>query len=388
MNENIVKTDWNGKEIWLVKTAHVSKNSLEDAQNTLNEVKPDAVCIELDEERYDSMTASDRWENTDITQIIKENKTGLLLVNTILASFQKRMADKLDTNAGGEMKAGIEYAKDNNIPLVLADRNVKNTFSRIWNSLSLFEKAKLLTAIIFSIFDNEEISEEDLEALKEADALEAALAEVGKTFPKVKEILVDERDAYLSYKIKNAPGNRIVAIIGAAHCNGILNDFKNDYDLKELEKVPPKSKTTSYLKWLLPILLILIVGYTLFINYDLALKQLSSWLIWNSSLAALAALLCGAHIQTIIISFLMAPLTSLSPILAVGWFAGLSEAKIDSPKVKDFENIAYDITTFKGFRHNKVMKILMVVIMTNLFSTIGTFISGIDILATFIGIFK
>ena len=254
--------------------------------------------------------------------------------------------------------------------------------------MSLFEKAKLLTAIIFSIFDNEEISEEDLEALKEADALEAALAEVGKTFPKVKEILVDERDAYLSYKIKNAPGNRIVAIIGAAHCNGILNDFKNDYDLKELEKVPPKSKTASYLKWLLPILLILIVGYTLFINYDLALKQLSSWLIWNSSLAALAALLCGAHIQTIIISFLMAPLTSLSPILAVGWFAGLSEAKIDSPKVKDFENIAYDITTFKGFRHNKVMKILMVVIMTNLFSTIGTFISGIDILATFIGIFK
>ena len=78
MNENIVKLNYKDKEIYLVKTAHVSKNSLEDAQNTLNEVKPDAVCIELDEERYDSMTANDRWENTDITQIIKENKTKII----------------------------------------------------------------------------------------------------------------------------------------------------------------------------------------------------------------------------------------------------------------------------------------------------------------------
>ena len=259
MNENIVKVRYEDKDIYLVRTAHVSKNSVEDVKSCIEEVGPDAICIELDEDRYKRMEDVDSYRDQDIAKVIKEKRVGFLLVNIILSSFQRRMARSLDTDTGGEMMEGIRQSKERNIPLVLADRPIRTTFSRIWNKLGFSEKVKLLTTIVSSVFDNEEISEEELAALKESDALEAALNEVGKQFPIMKKILVDERDAYLSHKIKNAPGKKIVAIIGAAHTKGIIDNLENDTDITALEDVSKKKGLGSLIKWLIPALIIFMI---------------------------------------------------------------------------------------------------------------------------------
>ena len=384
MNENIVKLNYKDKEIYLVKTAHVSKNSINDVKECIGEVKPDSICIELDEDRYKKISDPDKWSDTDIVKIIKEKKVGFLLVNLILASFQRRMAINMDSNSGGEMLEGIKQAKELNVPLVLADRPIKTTFSRIWNSLGLYEKSKLLVSIIGSIFDDEEISEEDLQALKEADALDAALNEVGKEFPNVKKILVDERDAYLSSKIKNAPGKKIVAIIGAAHAGGIERNLDKDIDINELNVVKKKKGISSIIKWLIPIAIISIIIYTLWSNRDAGLSQIKSWILWNGTLSALGTLLAFGHPLSILTAFVMAPITSLNPLLAAGWFAGIVEAMIRKPKVKDFENLGEDTNTLKGFWKNRVTRILLIVVFANVFSSIGTFISGLDIFTTFL----
>lgn len=384
MNENIVKLNYKDKEIYLVKTAHVSKNSINDVKECIGEVKPDAICIELDEDRYKKISDPEKWSDTDIVKVIKEKKVGFLLVNLILASFQRRMAINMDSNSGGEMLEGIKQAKELNVPLVLADRPIKTTFSRIWNSLGLYEKSKLIVSIIGSIFDDEEISEEDLQALKEADALEAALNEVGKEFPNVKKILVDERDAYLSSKIKNAPGKKIVAIIGAAHAGGIERNLDKDIDINELNVVKKKKGIGTVIKWLIPIAIISIIIYTLWSNRDAGLSQIKSWILWNGTLSAIGTLLAFGHPLSILTAFVMAPITSLNPLLAAGWFAGLVEAMIRKPKVKDFENLGEDTNTLKGFWKNRVTRILLIVVFANVFSSIGTFISGLDIFTTFL----
>lgn len=384
MNENIVKLNYKDKEIYLVKTAHVSKNSINDVKECIGEVKPDSICIELDEDRYKKISDPEKWSDTDIVKIIKEKKVGFLLVNLILASFQRRMAINMDSNSGGEMLEGIKQAKELNVPLVLADRPIKTTFSRIWNSLGLYEKSKLLVSIIGSIFDDEEISEEDLQALKEADALDAALNEVGKEFPNVKKILVDERDAYLSSKIKNADGKKIVAIIGAAHAGGIERNLDKDIDINELNVVKKKKGIGTVIKWLIPIAIISIIIYTLWSNRDAGLSQIKSWILWNGTLSAIGTLLAFGHPLSILTAFVMAPITSLNPLLAAGWFAGLVEAMIRKPKVKDFENLGEDTNTLKGFWKNRVTRILLIVVFANVFSSIGTFISGLDIFTTFL----
>ncbi len=388
MNENIVSLNYGEKEILLVKTAHVSKNSVEDVVRCFEEFDPDCVCIELDEQRYASITDKDRWRNSDLVEIIKKKQVAYLLVNTILASFQRRMAKQMDSQSGAEMMKGIELANTHEKTLVLADRPIKLTFSRIWAKLSTGERVKLITAIISSIFDDEEISEEELQELKNADALETALKEVGKQFPMVKEVLVDERDAYLTDKIRNAPGKKIMAIIGAAHAAGIERNLHKEIDTNALEVVPERKGIGKILKWVLPALLIGIVVYTLIQNRDAGISQIKSWILWNGSLSAIGVLLARGHILSALIAFIMAPLTSLNPLLAAGWFAGIAEAKLRKPKVKDFEDIAEDTSTFKGFFKNGVTRVLLVVVFANVFSTVATFISGLDIVRYFIDLFR
>ncbi|MBQ9424531.1 MAG: TraB/GumN family protein [Erysipelotrichaceae bacterium] len=384
MSENIVKLEYQDKEIYLVKTAHVSKTSVEDVRSCIEEIQPDAICIELDEQRYASLEDPDKWRNTDIIEIIKQKQVGFLMVNLILSSFQRKIAKSLGSKTGGEMSEGIAQAKERNIPLILADRPIKQTFSRIWNKLSTSERVKMLTGIIGSLFEDEDITEEDLAKLKEADALEAAISEIAKEFPTVKEVLVDERDQYLTQKIKTAPGKKIVAIIGAAHSLGISRYIDQDFDLEELEKVEKKKGLSSYIKYMVPAAIILLIIATIIKNRDLGLSQIHSWVLWNGGLSALGVLCALGHPLSILTAFVMSPITSLNPLLASGWFAGIVEAMIRKPKVRDFEDLNEDVSTVKGFWKNRVTRTFMVVIFANLFSSIGTFVSGIDIVKKFI----
>ena len=377
MNENIIKIDYQDKQIYLVKTAHVSKNSVADVDECVNEINPDSICIELDQDRYNKLTEPEKWRETDIIKVIKDKQVGFLLVNVLLSSFQKRMAKTMDSTSGAEMLEGIKLSKEKNINLVLADRSIKTTFARIWNKLTSKEKFKLLYGAIGSIFEDEEITEEDIAKLKEADALEAALLDIGKQFPTVKQVLVDERDQYLCDKIRKAPGKKIVAIIGAAHSGGIVRNIdNNNIDCKALDTVEKKEVTTSkILKYALPIILIGIIGYSIYKNKDVGLAQLNSWILWRGGLSGLGALLAGGHLLTILTAIVSSPI-SISP----GWFAGIVEATIRKPKVKDFEDISEDTASLKGFWKNRVTRTLLVVIFTNLFAKLGRFISTIDII--------
>ena len=389
MNENIVKLEYQDKEIYLIKTAHVSKNSVSDVDEAFNEINPDSVCIELDKARYDSlMSKDDKWKDQDIVKVIKDGKVGYLMVNIILGSFQKRMAKSLDTKSGGEMMEGIKLANENHKNLVLSDRSVNTTFGRVWNSLTLIEKSKLLATIISSIFDKEEISEEELASLKEADALDAALKEVAKEFPNVKKTLVDERDKYLAQKIKTAPGKKIIAIIGAAHSLGIEKYLNEDVNTEELEKVIKKKGIGTILKWAIPLGILFMLLYTIFTNLSTGLDQLKSWVLWNGTAGALGTLICLGHPLSALVAFIAAPFTSLNPLLSAGLFSAITEVSIRKPKVRDFESLADDTETVKGFWKNRVTRILMIFIFTNIFSSIATFISGAGILKTFIDIFK
>ena len=384
MYENVVKLNYKDEEIYLVKTAHVSKNSVEDVKGCIETVQPDSICIELDCQRYEKLKHPDDWRNSDIVKIIKEKQVGFLLVNVILSSFQKRIAKSMDSSSGAEMMEGIRQAEERNIPLVMADRPIKTTFSRIWYQLSASEKVKVLTGIISSIFEDEDISEEDIARLKEADALEAALLEIGKEFPTVKRVLVDERDQYLCDRIRNAPGKKTVAIIGAVHAGGIERNLNSEIDTNQLDIVEKKKGFGSFLKYAIPAIIVGIILYTIITNRDIGLQQLRSWILWNGGLSALGVLCALGHPLSILTAFVMAPLTSLNPLLASGWFAGIVEASIRKPKVKDFEDIAEDTASLKGFWKNRVTRTLLVVVFANLFSSIGTFISGIDVVRRFI----
>lgn len=379
MEENIVRLQYKDKEIILVKTAHVSKQSAELVKEVIDTELPDSVCIELDKDRYQSITNPNNWQNTDIVSVIKEKRVGFLLVNLILSSYQKRIAKQLNTNVGQEMLQGIESAREHNARLVMADRKIQTTFMRIWRTMSLMDKLKLLWTLIGSFSEEEEITEQDLQELLQEDMLESAIFGIKNTFPKVGKVLLEERDQYLAYKIKTAPGKKIVAVLGAAHVPGVTKEIYLEQDIKELDTVPTKSFLSKAVGWIIPALIIGLLIYSFIVNFQTGMQQLGNWILWNGGLAALFTALVFGHPLSILTAFLAAPISSLNPLLACGWFAGLVEATIRKPTVKDVQNAGNDITSFKTAFNNRFIKALLVVIMANLGSTIGTFVAGFDL---------
>ena len=364
------------REILIVGTAHVSKHSAELVARTIESEKPDTVCVELCDSRYQAISQKDRWRDMDIVKVIKEKKTFLLLANLLLASFQKRIARQLDIQPGQEMIQAIDSAKTLNAAVCPVDRDIRITLSRTWRMMRFRDKIKLFIEFIGSAVQTPDIRQEDIERMKQADALESILADVEKELPALRDILIDERDQYLAQKIRTAPGKKIVAVVGAGHVPGIQKYWHQDIDTARLEVLPPKGKLNKALKWILPaVILMFIAGGFYAGGFHTGADMVKWWFLANGILAGAGAMAAFAHPLTIISSVLAAPLTSLNPMIAAGWVSGLVEAVFRKPRVKDLESLADDILSIKGFWRNKVTRILLVVVFTNLGSALGTFVA-------------
>ncbi len=386
-NENIHYIELDGKQIILIGTAHVSPKSVDDVKEVIQAEHPDTVCIELCESRYQNISDNDRWKNTNITKIIKDGQALLLLVNLILSSYQKRLAQQFNIKPGQEMLQGIASAKEVGAELCLADRDIQTTMMRLWRSIGLWGKMKLFFQLIISMFIDEEISEQEMEKMKSGDMLSSALEDLAQSFPHIKSILIDERDQYLAQKIKETAGDKVVAVLGAGHIPGIKKELAQEHDMAKLSLVPPPSKVTKTVAWAIPVLILALIISTFSVDKAAGIDQMAAWIIWNGSLSALGALLAFAHPFAILTAFVVSPISSLNPLLAAGWFAGLTEAIIRKPKVEDFENIAEDINSVRGFWNNKVTHILLVVALANVGSSLGAMFGGIEVVRHFINTF-
>lgn len=375
-SNDIHRLEYGEKEIILLGTAHVSQKSVDLVKEVIAEEKPDTVCVELCKSRFQALTKKQQWQDTDLLKVIKEKKSVFLLANFMLASIQKKIGKKLGIKPGEEMAQAIKSAETSGSEIHLSDRDIRTTLSRAWRTVTLWGKLKLMAQFAFSIAGADEISEEEVEKLKNKDMLETLLSEIGEFQPQLKKILIDERDQYLAEKIRTAPGEKIVAVVGAGHVPGIKALWKSRIDMKELEEMPPKGNMGTIMKWGLPAVIIALVSYGFFMaGAEAVTEMFKIWLFANILLAGAGAALAFAHPLTILTAAAASPITSLNPMLAAGWFAGVVQVFISKPKVRDFESLQDDISSVKGFWHNKITRILMVVVFTNLGSALGAWIA-------------
>lgn len=368
-----------GRKLYLLGTAHVSRQSVDDVKTCVAALHPDVIGIELCQPRYEGFRNPDRWKQTNLFQVIRQGKALFLLAQLLLQSFYRRLGDQLETEPGAEMMEGARQADATGARLELIDRRIDLTLKRTWRHLSFLQKCRMAWMLISSLFASDDISAEDVEALKSRDQMDSMMGAMGEQFPAVKRVLIDERDMYLAERLRRLPPESsrvILAVVGAGHVPGIVRNLGETRDLTALEALPPPTAWARLWPWLLPAAVVALVAWGFWQGgAERAIDSMAVWCAVNAACAALGCLLALPHPLTLLVAALAAPITSLNPTIAAGWVAGLAEVWLRPPAVKDFESLPADMLGFRSFVRNPVMRILLVVVLTNLGSTVGTLVA-------------
>lgn len=382
----------NGKKITLIGTAHVSRESIDEVTETIRTLNPDCICVELDDKRSDTLQNQEKYQELDIISVLKKKQGFLLLANLILASYQRRMGANLGVKPGEEMLAAINTAKEINSLAVMVDRPIQTTLRRAWAKNSLWGKCKLLAALLTSAFSKEEVSSSEIESLKTGNEMDSMMDELSDYMPVIKQVLIDERNEYMAHKIWNCPGTNVVAVLGAGHLPGVeealiqISKDESKTDMEEISQVPGKSVSGFIATWSIPAIIVgLIVAGFIYGGVRLGTTMIRSWIIANAGPAGIGALIAAAHPLTILVSMLSAPITSLCPFIGVGFVAGIVQAFIVKPKVRDMETLQDDVNNLKGWYKNRILRVLLVLLLSSLGSSIGTFVGFGDIVSKFFG---
>ncbi len=376
MKEEIIRTKFEGKEIILVGTAHISQESIELVKKTIEKENPDVVGVELDSNRLKQLRSRSKWREMDLFQVMRSGQSYLLLLNLLLAGIQKKFGENVGVKPGAEMVAAVDAAENAGAHIELLDRDIAITMKRAFAEMGFIEKIKLFIGLLMSFFGEEEIlSREKVEELKDKDILSELMEQLGKEMPKTKKVLVDERDLFIANKILSADARKIVAVVGIGHIKGIQRFLDRKREIRSISRIPKRANYFEILKYLFPVLFIAIVGLGLYYKgFDTVVEILVIWIAVNGTLAALGAMAAKAHWKAILAAFLAAPLTSLHPALAAGWFAGLVELRERCPRISDFESLN-ELKNLPDFYNNRVSHVLLVAALANLGSALGTFIA-------------
>ncbi len=373
-----------GRQIVLVGTAHVSRESVDLVREVIEKERPDCVCIELDAQRFKALSQPQRWESLDLKQVIRHKQLAPLFANLVIASYQKKLGGALGVAPGAELLEAARVAEERGIPIALCDRDVRVTLRRAWASMGLWNKAKLLAALIGSVAERPELDEAELRRIRDQDVVSELMRELGEAMPPLKTALIDERDAYLARKILDAEGERIVAVVGAGHVEGIRRELleRREVDLDAISEIPPVGALAKWIGWGVPCLILgALVGIGVQHGARVAGANLAYWIVANGVPTTIGAALALAHPVVIVSAFAVAPVTSLIPVIGAGYVLAFLQAWLAPPMVREFEHVAADLPVPGRWWSSRLLRIFLVFLLTTLGSLLGTCAGGTEIVS-------
>ena len=338
--------------------------------------------MELDAQRFQALTQKQRWEALDIKAVIRKKQLSTLMVNLLLSAYQKRLGLKLGVLPGTELLEAVKVAEENDIPVALCDRDVRVTLRRAWRSTPFFKKTLLLSAVLASVFDEREISEQEIEKMLEGDVLSELMKELGDAMPTLKKVLIDERDLYLTEKMRAASGDKVAAVVGAGHLEGIVRALteRRSVDLEAINEIPPVSPVWKWIGWGIPAA---IVGSIVYIGWskgpEAAGDNALYWILANGIPCAIGATVALAHPLTIATAFVSAPITSLTPVIGAAYVTAFVQAWVRPPVVKEFQTVGEDIGSLRKWWDNKLLRVFLAFLLPGLGSMLGSVVGGIEI---------
>ncbi|PQJ96121.1 TraB/GumN family protein [Chromatium okenii] len=376
-------------QITLLGTAHVSRISAEQVKRAIQSGGYDAVAVELCRSRFNALTDPRALAQMDLFSVIRQNRVAMVVANLALSAYQQRLAEQFGIEPGAEQRTALRLAKERELPILLIDREVGITLKRIAANLSWWKRYTLFAGLLTALVTTDEITEDAVEKLKEGDVLEMTFAEFAADQRDLYTPLIAERDQYMAAKLRREISRlqvkRVLVVVGVGHLRGIAEVLAQEHTpptptLVALEQIPPPSRWPTRFAWAL--LALILAGFIWGFAQDAALgwALINTWIVLTGGLAALGALVANAHPLTIVVAFLTAPLTTLNPLIAVGMVTVAVELYLRPPHVGDFSRLRADVAHWRGWWHNRVARIFVLFLLSNLGAAFGTYIAGFQII--------
>ena len=191
----------NGSRITLLGTAHVSRTSAEMVKEMLQSGDYDAVAVELCPSRYNAMIDPDALARMDLFKVFKQGKALMVAANLALGAYQQRLAEQFGIEPGEEFRVAIRESLQADRPVMLIDREVSITLKRTMGRISWWRRMEIISLLVAGVVTKEEVSEQEIERLKEGDMLESTFAQFAQERQEIFEPLVAERDRYMAARI-------------------------------------------------------------------------------------------------------------------------------------------------------------------------------------------
>ena len=376
-----------GVRYTLLGTAHVSQASVEVVERAINSGRFDAVAVELDPQRLQALTNPDALAKLDLVEVIRKGRVALFAANLALAAYQRRLAEQLGIEPGAELKRAVGLANAHNLPVHLIDREVGLTFKRASQRLGFFGKIKLVMGLGAGLFASDDVGEDEIEKLKQGDMLEASFGEFASESPALYETIIGERDRYMATRLREVhdPAQReVLAVVGAGHLAGLATYLESDTEAPgplraSLEDVPKKRN----IPWItLTILAVVLAGIAVgFYRGGLGVgtELLAVWAMYTGGLAGLGCLLAGSHPLSILTAIVVAPFKPFRLSIPTGAFAALVEARLRKPAYEDFLKLRDDAQSVRGWYRNRVTRVVLTFMLTNLGSMLGLWLTGFQV---------
>jgi pheromone shutdown-related protein TraB len=386
----IVERD--GVRYTLLGTAHVSHASVEAVEKAIHSGRFDAVAVELDPQRLQALTEPDTLAKLDLVEVIRKGRVALFAANLALSAYQRRLAEQLGIEPGAELKRAVLLAREQGLPVHLIDREVGLTFKRASAQLGFFGKIKLMTGLAAGLFSSDEVGTDEIEKLKQGDMLESSFGEFAKESPALYDAIIGERDRYMATRLREeralqgaVPAQReVLAVVGAGHLAGLATYLETDQDAPvplraQLEEVAKKRNIPWFT---LAILAIVATGIGVgFYRGGLGVggELLLTWAMYTGGLAGLGCLLAGSHPLSILTAIVVAPFKPFRLSIPTGAFAALVEARLRKPAYEDFLKLRDDAQSLKGWYRNRVTRVVLTFMLTNIGSMLGLWLTGFQV---------
>ena len=374
----------------LLGTAHVSRVSADAVRAILERESFDAVAVELCEPRHQAMRDPDALRKLDLFQVIRQGKVGLIAANLALSAFQRRLAEQFGIEPGAEMKAAIDGADARHLPVWLIDREIGVTLKRAYRSVGFVDRLSIVGGLGASLLTRDEVSEDEIEKLKQGDLLGSMFNQFARESPPLYEALIGERDRYMTARLREqAQGSssvkRVLVVIGAGHLAGIERELAAQNEiprplLEKLSTLPPPSRWPKWFALGVFALIAAAIGFAFTRGVEAGTDALIAWTLFTGGFAALGAIAAAAHPLSVFAAFIAAPLKPFRPGVPASAISAGVEAWLRKPRVADFDSLRDDVAHWTGWWKNRIARTLLNFMFVTLGTIIGEYAAGFHII--------